>query len=169
MYRTSIAAPLLIVSAFAASTASIAAAAQIWHTYHNDRYGTTVDYPEMFEPQPPPDADDGLTFKTKDGAELEVFASYNALDFDLAAFKAFTVKNLDPGKTITYQAQGKTWFVISGKDADRVFYERQMLSHGGEMTEGLVISYPADLAAKYDPLLGRIAKSFRSGAGFQTP
>jgi hypothetical protein len=166
--RTLIAASLPI--AFIAFATSIAPArAQAWHTYRNDRYGTTVDYPDMFEPQPPPDADDGLAFKSKDGAELDVFASYNALDFDLAGFKAFTVKNLDPGKTVTYQAQGETWFVISGKGADGVFYERHMLTHGGQMTEGLVISYPAALAAKYNPLVARISKSFRPGAGFQTP
>lgn len=159
-----LAASLLI--AFAASASP--ARAQIWNTYQNDRYGTTIDYPDMFKPQPPPDADDGLSFKTEDGAELDVFASYNALNFDLAGLQDFIVKNLAPGRTITYRAQGKNWFVISGTGADVLFYERHMLSHGGQMTEGLVISYPTALRAKYDPLVGRISKSFRSGTGFQT-
>jgi len=37
------------------------------------------------------------------------------------------------------------------------------------MIEGLVISYPASLKATYDPIVARMAKSFRSGSGFQTP
>jgi hypothetical protein len=43
-----------------------------------------------------------------------------------------------------------------------------MLSHGGEMTEDFVISYPAAVKAAYDPIVARMAKSFRSGTGFQT-
>ena len=30
------------------------AAAGDWLTYHNDRYGTTIDYPDSFKPQPAP-------------------------------------------------------------------------------------------------------------------
>jgi hypothetical protein len=37
------------------------------------------------------------------------------------------------------------------------------------MTEGFVISYPARLKQKYDPIVTRMSKSFRSGTGFQTP
>ncbi len=149
--------------------APAAARAESWSTYHNERYGTTIQYPDIFKPQPPPVDGDGLDFKTAEGADLTVFASYNALNFDLAGFKDFTVKNLGAGKVITYQAQGSNWFVISGTDGNSVFYERHMLSHGGQMTEGLVISYPANLKAEYDPLVARISKSFSSGTGFQTP
>jgi hypothetical protein len=37
------------------------------------------------------------------------------------------------------------------------------------MTEGFVMSYPAALKQLYDPIVARMAKSFRSGTGFQTP
>ena len=36
------------------------------------------------------------------------------------------------------------------------------------MTEGFVMSYPAARKQKYDPIVVRMAKSFRPGAGFQT-
>ena len=146
------------------------AAADDWRTYHNDRYGTTIEYPDIFKPGTPPDNNDGLKFKSADGADFSVFASYNALDFDLAGFREFIVKNLDAGAVVTYQAHGDNWFVISGtKAADRIFYERHILSHGTEMTEGFVMSYPAGLKQKYDPIVVRMAKSVRPGAGFQTP
>jgi hypothetical protein len=35
------------------------AEASRWLTYQNDRYGTTIDYPNQFEAEPPPGAADG--------------------------------------------------------------------------------------------------------------
>ena len=145
-----------------------AAAADDWRIYQNDRYGTTVDYPTSFRAMPPPDNDDGRAFKNADGGAFSVFASYGGLDFDLVEFRDFTVKNLAAGSVVTYQASGDDWFVISGTRGGAIFYERYLLSHGGEMTEGFVISYPATLKKTYDPIVARMAKSFRSGTSFQT-
>jgi hypothetical protein len=148
----------------------LVAAADDWRIYQNERYGTTIDYPAIFKPGTPPDNGDGLKFTSSDGAAFSVFASYNALDFDLAGFQDSVVKNLDADQTITYRAHGDTWFVISGtKGGNGIFYQRHMLSHGGEMTEGFVMSYPAALKQKYDPIVARMSKSFRPGSGFQTP
>jgi hypothetical protein len=104
--------------------------ADTWLTYHNDRYGTTIDYPDLFKAQPPPDANDGRTFKSADGARFVVFAEYNTLDFNLATYRDFIVKDIDPGEVITYRSSGDNWFVISGTKGTDIFYERHMLSHG---------------------------------------
>jgi hypothetical protein len=144
-------------------------AGENWLTYHNDRYGTTIDYPDLFKAQPPPDSDDGRSFKSADGADFSVFASYNALDFDLGKFRDFIVKNLDPGAVVSFQAHGDNWFVVSGTSGGNIFYERHLLSHGAQMTEGFVMTYPAQLKQIYDPIVARMSKSFRGGAGFQTP
>jgi hypothetical protein len=144
-----------------------------WRTYQNDRYGTTIDYPDLFKAEPPPDNDDGRRFKSADGAEFAVFASYGALDFDLAGYQKYILEKLGPGKAVTYQAHGEDWFVISGTEGDGIFYERYRLSHGKAMAdgfvEGFVMSYPAALKQAYDPIVARMAKSFRSGSGFQSP
>jgi len=145
------------------------AKADQWLTYHNDRYGTTIDYPDQFKPEPPPDADDGRKFKDAQGAEFAVYASYNALDFNLAKYQDYTLKNLDPGEVVTYQAHGDNWFVISGTKGDSIFYERHLLSHGGQMTEAFSIAYPVAAKLSYDPLVARMAKSLRPGKGFQSP
>jgi len=146
-----------------------AAGADDWLTYHNDRYGTTIDYPDIFKPQPPPDSNDGREFKSADSADFNVSASYNALNFDVPRYASFIVKHLDPGAVVTYQARGANWFVISGTRGADIFYERHVLSHGAQMTEDFVISYPTSLRAVYDPIAARMAKSFRSGTGFQSP
>ena len=147
-----------------------AAIADGWRTYHNERYGTTIDYPDFFKAGPPPANNDGLAFKSIDGAEFSVFASYNALDFDLAGFRDFIVKNLDAGE-VDYLPGTRRRLVchLRHEGSDGVFYERHLLSHGKQMTEGFVISYPARLKQKYDPIVARMSKSFRAGAGFQTP
>jgi len=115
------------------------AAAGDWLTYHNDRYGTTIDYPDSFKPQPAPGSDDGRAFKSADGADFTVSASYNALDFDVGKYRDFIVKNLDPGAKVTYETRGNNWFVISGTKGADIFYERHVLSHGAQMTEDFVI------------------------------
>ena len=163
---------LVLCFAAAAPAAAQTSGAPKWRTYQNDRYGTTIDYPDSFKAEPPPDNDDGRRFKSADGAEFAVFASYNAFDFDLAGFQQDTLKKLGPGAAVSYQAHGDDWFVISGTKGDGIFYERYMLSHGKKMAEGFVqgfvMSYPAALKQTYDPIVARMAKSFRSGSGFQT-
>jgi len=167
--RNSLLLRTILLAAIAISAAG-AAFAETWRTYHNDRYGTTIEYPDYFQPGNPPDSNDGLAFTSPDGTSFSVFASYKALDFDLAGYQDYIVKNLEAGKVITYRAHGRDWFVISGTaGADGVFYERYLLSHGGEMTEGFVMSYPSSLQQKYDPVVARMAKSFRPGDGYQTP
>jgi hypothetical protein len=158
---------LVLVSAML--TLSAGAGAETWLTYRNDRYGTAIDYPDFFKPQPPPDANDGRAFKSADGAQFSVSASYNALDFDFAKYRDFIVKNLGGGAAVTYQAEGADWFVISGTKGANIFYERHLLSHAGQMTEDFAISYPSALKATYDPIVARMAKSFRPGKGFQSP
>lgn len=170
-HRRSLALSLAVIfTAWLQATTSIGQTAQgHWSTYRNDRYGTTIDYPDSFKMQPPPDNDDGRAFKSADGAGFSVSAAYNALDFDLAKYRAFILQNLDPGAVVTYQANGADWFVVSGTRGGDIFYERHLLSHGGEMTEDFVISYPAAAKQTYDPIVARMAKSLRSGKGFQSP
>jgi len=159
----------LVLVVTAAMLAAATAGADDWLTYHNDRYGTTIDYPGRFKPEPPPDSDDGRKFKSADGAVFTVSASYYVLDFDLAGYRDFILKHLSPGVAVTYQAHGGTWFVVSGTKGADVFYERHQLTHAAQLTEDFVISYPALLKRTYDPIAARMAKSFRPGPGFQTP
>jgi len=158
-----------VLVALAAILAVAPAGADNWLTYHNDRYGTTIDYPDIFKAQPPPDSDDGLEFRSADGADFTVSAAYNALDFNIAKYHDFIVKNLAPGAVVSYEAHGDNWFVVSGTKGANVFYERYLLTHGVQMTEGFAISYPTPLKPTYDPIVARMAKSFRPGTGFQTP
>ncbi len=137
--------------------------------YQNDRYGTTIDYPDLFKPQRPPDNDDGRHFKSADGAEFWVAAYYNTLDFRVAKYHDFVLEHLDAGAVVTYQARGDTWFVISGTKGGDIFYEQHVLTHGAQLAGDFGISYPSALKSTSDPIVARMAKSFRPGTGFQSP
>jgi len=151
-----------------AMTFAAAARAGNWLTYQNDRYGTTIDYPDQFKPEPPPDANDGRRFNSADGAKFAIYASY-ALDSTLADIQEFTLKNLAPGAVVTYKTKGDNWFVISGTAGANIFYQRHLLSHGGQMSETFSMTYPAAAKQSYDAVVARMAKSFRAGKGFQSP
>ena len=58
--------------------------------------------------------------------------------------------------------------VLSGTRGDKVFYTRHLMSHRNELENAFRITYPASLAATYDPIVARIAKSLKAGRGFQT-
>ena len=158
----------LVVAVLAAALPSaLLAAADNWLTYHNDRFGTTIDYPDRFKAEPPPDNDDGRKFTSTDGATFLVYASLNVDEFNLAQFQDFELKNLDPGQVVTYNARGDDWFVISGTNGAKIFYQRHLLSHRGELTETFSIEYPAAAKQDYVVIVARMAKSLRPGKGFQ--
>jgi len=157
-----------LVFAIVALPAS-AAAQEVWATYRNDRFGTTIEYPARFRPGRPPENNDGLSFVATDGATLSVWGSLNVMEHDIAGLEKFLRESLHAGERITYRAAGKNWLVLSGARGERVFYRRHAFSHRNEIVNAFEISYPSGLATSYDPIVARIAKSLRSGRGYQTP
>jgi hypothetical protein len=146
----------------------LAASAQDgWRTYRNSRFGTTIDYPAGFRPGNPPNNNDGLSFTAADGATLRVWGSLNIDEADLAALEAKMQGYAEQGDRITYRAAGRNWFVLSGTNGERIFYRCYLLSHRNEIINGFEIVYPQGRAAAYDPVVARLAKSFRAGRGYQ--
>jgi serine/threonine-protein kinase len=97
-----------------------------------------------------------------------VWGSFNALEHDIAGLEAFLREKAKDGEKITYRAAGKNWLVLSGTRGDRLFYTRYLLSHRNEVENAFKISYPAALAATYDPIVTRMSKSLKAGRGYQT-
>lgn len=143
----------------AASTAGGPAAAKPF-TYVNERFGTSATFPdEIFtDRQPPPENGDGLRWLSKDGASIAVYGSYNVLD-DTPETLVDSGSAL-PGRTVTYSRTGRNWAVLSGFENGAVFYERRVISPTG-IIHGVEITYPKELKARYDPLVGAIAGSLR--------
>jgi hypothetical protein len=139
-----------------------------WTAYRNDRFGTAIEYPSRFRPGRPPDNNDGLSFTAADGAALAVWGSFNIEEHDVAGLESFLREDPKKGEQITYRAAGKNWLVLSGTRDERIFYQRYLFSHRHEVVNAFEISYPAVLAASYNPIAARISKSLRPGRGYQT-
>ena len=156
---------LILAAALAGLAAPVcgAGAEERWAAYVNDRFGTSLSYPaEVFMMQPPPENDDGRTFASFDGAKILVFGGYN-VDKETPASKRAALDGPDYASA-SYNASGRNWFVVSGHrtidGVDSIFYEKYIVSTASETIHSLIVTYPAKLKARHDPLVERIAASF---------
>jgi hypothetical protein len=128
-------------------------------------FGTTIAYPATgFSALPEPDAHDGRTFVNPDGAQIAAYAFYNVLeetmDTELASL-------LESGRyaRVTYKTRGPNWFVLSGfrsvDGREQIFYEKYLFGARNETIHAVVVTYPVELKAVNDPLVGRIGSSLR--------
>lgn len=134
-----------------------------WTTYVNDRFGTSLSYPaDIFVLQPPPDNDDGRTLVAADGAKILVFGGYN-VDNETPASKRAGLTGGNYAR-IAYNATGKNWFVVSGHRAiggvESIFYEKYIVSAASGAIHSLIVTYPTQSRARYDPIVERVAASF---------
>ena len=152
---------LLLIGVFVAFS-SIVSAQQKYSTYSNDRFFFSIDYPADLTMQPPPDNDDGRTFLSADKqVEMQVWGEYNAASRTLQEryerdLKGFTEKP-------SYMVAKRDWYVISGAKDDKVFYEKVLIRRRGDVDIffTFTIEYPASEKAKFDPILKKIADSFK--------
>jgi hypothetical protein len=65
---------------------------------------------------------------------------------------------------VVYNATGRNWFVVSGYRAiggvKSVFYEKYIVSAPSQTIHSLIVTYPAALKARYDPIVARVTTSF---------
>jgi hypothetical protein len=140
------------------------AAAETWKLYVNDRFGTAAEYPaDRFHPGRPPDNSDGQSFTADDGAALAIFAHWNIDNDKPSGYEASLRGGNSDYSGVTYRATGKDWLVLSGHRGDSIFYEKYIFAKGKDIgaIHALVVTYPRDAKAIYDPIAARMAKSLR--------
>ena len=135
-----------------------------WRRFVGEKFGTTIEYPPGFEALPEPDAHDGVTLVTRDGARILAYASFNIEEQSLDDFAVSSFHG-DDYERVTYRKRGPDFLVVSGlrdiEGRESVFYERYYLPPDGETIHAVAITYPRELKAIYDPLVGRIGSSLR--------
>ncbi|MDD1606363.1 MAG: hypothetical protein LUO95_00415 [Methylococcaceae bacterium] len=138
-------------------------AADVYDTYHNDRFDYSIDYPkDVLFPQGESDNGDGQKFLSKDAdASLIVYGSNNALNQSLEEVyreesRGGTAEN--PKKVVTYKLLEDNWFVVSGYNSGRVFYQKTIFHD--DMLKTFVLEYDESQKAFYDPIAKRLATSF---------
>ena len=161
--RGSIAASLAALTLFVLGVPA-AAAQHSYRTYHNARFDFSISYPaDVLIPQGEPANHDGQKFRSRDGrAEMLVYGSNNALNQTLRQlYSEETNPSADhPQRTVSYKTLKGNWFVVSGIEDGKVFYQKTMLSRGVFKT--FRIEYDESQKDPYDSLTAQMVRSFRS-------
>lgn len=139
-------------------------AANVYDTYFNHRYGYAIEYPKnVLFPQGESDNGDGQVFLSKNtDARLLVYASYNALEQSLEEIYREQSRGGTPEypqKVVTYHLLKDNWFVVSGYNRGKIFYQKTIL-HDNEL-KTFVFEYDEKQKSLYEPMLKRLAKSFK--------
>jgi hypothetical protein len=112
--------PLILAVFFCASGTSADAADAQYKTYENDRFGYSVDYPDIFDGKQEPDNGDGVEFTTESGEYgLTVWGGYNVLGQD--------------GKALLEECKERVAHIADGSDkSGEGFYSIEYSDDGGE-------------------------------------
>ena len=141
-----------------------AAAEEVWKTYVNDRFGTVVEYPDIFaDLDRPPDNSDGQTFRTGDrSARLAAYGFYNVEE---ETMRQLMLRQKQDGVSYSYSAATRGAFTLSGTRAGRVFYTRCIVSAQSSDTVNCVeLEYPESEVRRWDAIVARVSRSLRSQA-----
>jgi hypothetical protein len=143
--------------AFAVSNVYPAVPAQrtVYKTYTNARYNYSISYPSnLLVPQGEADNGDGQAFRSRDGsAEMRVYGSQNmggGLEEAYAEAQA--------GKNVTYKTFTRNWFVVSGYNNGKIFYQKTMFKDN--VLKTFTIEYDEAQKSTYNAVTTRIARSF---------
>lgn len=135
-----------------------------YEKYYNNRFNYSVAYPiGILIPQGESQNGDGKKFISKDkNIIMAVYGSHNVLNKKLEEVYRTESRNAtpeNPTRVVTYKTRGDNWFVVSGYENGKVFYNKTILRNGDFKV--LDIRYNKSLKSKFDPIVAEIAKSFR--------
>lgn len=135
-------------------------------TYHNARFGYSVDVPQHFVKGEAPANNDGRTFTSPhDKGMIAVFGSFNALETTAARLKEEKAgEYVKEGAVLDYRAGKGHWFVLSGSRGGEIFYEKVVFSEDRETILTVLLRYPSSQKARYDPIVTRAARTLRFDA-----
>lgn len=135
-----------------------------YSTYRNARFSYVISYPTgLLTPQGESDNGDGQKFLSRDGqAEMIVYGSENASDQSLRDLYNSQLRGEGDDqlkRQVTYKVLRGNWFVVSGYEGDRVYYQKTIFSGGVFKT--FRIEYDKSRADVFDKVTKKVAASFR--------
>jgi len=143
----------------------VPAAEQDWRHYTNERFGFSVDVPEVgFYPQEAPANSDGRTFLNEAGdVEIRVFgANWTASAADFTDYRAHRRQVLDEvDAEITYAPSGETWFVYTGFLESDIFYVKGLTRAGCDVAAHIFFTFPEDERPDMSGIVERMEDTLR--------
>jgi hypothetical protein len=154
---------LVVLLIFSTTVVAIGNIQDNYRTYRNVRFEYSISYPaDLLVPQGESENGDGQKFLSRDGrAELLVYGSHNSLNQMLKqVFAEETSSSQEqPNRIVTYQVLKRDWFVVSGIEDGRIFYQKTLLRNGTFKT--FRIEYDESQKHIFNPITKRIAASFK--------
>jgi hypothetical protein len=130
--------------------------------FSHQTLGATVCYPIRVFPVMSPIAggfrftsDDGLSWFSVSSAALSQETSIR--DVMDSARRSLLAK----AASITYERSKENWFVLSGHDGDRIYYQRTAISSASSEASTLFIDIPTEQKPFYQDIIARMSWSFR--------
>ena len=138
-----------------------------WITYHNDRFGFSIDYPaDVFAVDDRALGDFWRLFVSRDGqARLLVTAGFNGKRLSTASYRQAVLDETYQGASVTYAPLRKTWFVLAGNKGEEGFYERATLACDGRIIHRWRVTYPASERETYSKIIERIHLGYKHVRG----
>jgi hypothetical protein len=130
--------------------------------FSHQSLGATVCYPIRVFPVMSPitggfrfTSDDSLSWFSVSSAALSQETSIrNVMD---SARRSLLAK----AASITYERSKENWFVLSGHDGDRIYYQRTAIDGASSEASTLFIDIPAEQKSFYQDIIARMSWSFR--------
>lgn len=137
---------------------TVTGAAQTYRTYTNARFGYSISYPpSLLKPQGEAENGDGQIFLGK-GAEMRVFGSNMLLNETLPAEYEAIVN--ETGSSVTYKILRNSFFVVSGKENGKIYYQKTMVNGDGAFIT-FMIEYDESRRSTYDAAVTKMVRSFK--------
>jgi hypothetical protein len=161
---------LRVAAMSAAAVASLPLAAEPARQpamYSNVKYGFSLAVPnDIFVAAPARNPDAGALWQSRDGrARLLAVAARNEADDSLQTYRRFLLNDLYKGAVLDYAPMRDTWFVLSGRIDDMMFYERITFACDGRYIYGWQLNYPVAERNVYDRIVESVHRSYRAGRG----
>ncbi len=133
-----------------------------YENYFNHRFEYSISYPsDLLYPQGEAANGDGQKFLSRDGRASMLV--YGQEDFQAQTLAQFYQEELrskaHPTRVVTYKVLRDGWFVFSGSESSRIFYQKTLLRNGEFLT--FSIEYDALQKGVYDPIAAAISISFK--------
>ncbi|MGM0843726.1 MAG: hypothetical protein ACQEUT_02030 [Bacillota bacterium] len=133
-----------------------------YQTYHNERFGFSLQYPEGWVMEPPPTNGDGATFKNGE-ATLIAYGGHTNIVQQGETIETYYETELEGIEAeIAYQRLGDDWYVVSYESAGTIYYNKFFFDES--TFNSFRVSYPASKQSIYGPVTTHIAENFRSAA-----
>jgi hypothetical protein len=130
-------------------------------TYNNSTFNYSIEYPEnILIPISESESPTGKRFSSSDGqSELTVMGLFNRPGETAEESYQSTLSDYSKrGRVVTYKVLRENWYVISGFDGGRVFYEKTIFNSG--MIKLFRFEWPESQRSIYEQITNRISKTF---------